>query len=134
MFAPTSFVRRRAPSRAPYTYMVAILATLAATLLLLAPTDAAAQERQRGAEAAGRQPPIIPLTHFFDNPEITGAQISPDGRWLSYLKPWNGKLNIHVRAVEAVGTIAAAAERRMTSETTRPLTDYFWSVGGQVRL
>ena len=82
MFAPTSFVRRRAPSRASYTYMVVILATLAAALLLLAPTDAAAQERRRGAEAAGGQPPIIPLTHFFDNPEITGAQISPDGRWL----------------------------------------------------
>jgi dipeptidyl aminopeptidase/acylaminoacyl peptidase len=133
MFAPTSFVHRRGVvSRA--THIAAALAALAATHLGVGPSDAAAQERPRGAEAAGRQPPIIPLTHFFDNPEITGAQISPDGRWLSYLKPWNGKLNIHVRAVEAVGTNAAAAERRMTSDTTRPVTAYFWSANGQYLL
>lgn len=76
------------------------------------------------APVVDRMPPIIPLTHFFDNPEVAGAQISPDGRWLSFLKPYEGKLNIHVRPV------AGGAERRMTTDTVRPISGYFWSVDG----
>lgn len=73
-------------------------------------------------------PPLIPLTHFFDNPEITGAQISPDGKWLSYLKPYRDKLNVHVRS------LGGGAERRMTSDTTRPVTRYFWSADSRYLL
>jgi hypothetical protein len=101
MLVLTSFVGRRcAASRGLHPSLLAALVSLAVTQLHVAPSVAAAQERQRTAQVAGRTPPIIPLTHFFDNPEITGAQISPDGRWLSYLKPWNGKLNIHVRPAD----------------------------------
>jgi dipeptidyl aminopeptidase/acylaminoacyl peptidase len=74
--------------------------------------------------AAGQLPPIIPLTHFFDNPELAGAQISPDGRWLSFLKPYEGKLNVHVRPLDG------GPERRMTSDTVRPISGYFWAVDG----
>lgn len=74
-----------------------------------------------GQRRSAQLPPLIPLNHFFDNPEITGAQISPDGRWLSFLKPYRDKLNVHIRP------IAGGAERRMTSDTTRPVTGYFWS-------
>lgn len=74
--------------------------------------------------AEDRMPPIIPLTHFFDNPEVAGAQISPDGQWLSFLKPYEGKLNIHVRPV------SGGADRRMTTDTVRPISGYFWSVDG----
>ena len=70
--------------------------------------------------------PLIPLEHFFDNPEITGAQISPDGRWLSYVKPYRGKLNVYVRPVD--GT--EAGERVMTTDTLRPIGQYFWSRDG----
>ena len=76
---------------------------------------------QGGATAAGQLPPIIPITHFFDNPEIAGAQVSPDGRWLSYLKPYQGKLNIHLRP------IAGGEERVMTTDTVRPVSAYFWA-------
>ena len=71
--------------------------------------------------AAAQRAPLIPLEHFFDNPEVAGAQISPDGQWLSYLKPYRGKLNIHVRPV------GGGAERLMTTDTTRPVMGYFWS-------
>ena len=84
-----------------------------------------------GAEAqrrAAQLPPLIPLTHFFDNPEITGAQISPDGKWLSYLKPYRDKLNVHLRS------LGGGAERRMTSDTTRPVTGYFWSADSRYLL
>ena len=81
----------------------------------------ATDAQQRPARQAS-PPPIIPLTHFFDNPEVAGAQISPDGRWLTVLKPYRGKLNIHVRPAGRAG-----AERRLTSDTIRPITGYFWS-------
>lgn len=74
--------------------------------------------------SVAQQPPIIPLEHFFDNPEIAAARISPDGKWLSYLKPYEGKLNIHVRAM------GSKEERRMTGDTVRPVTAYFWSADG----
>jgi dipeptidyl aminopeptidase/acylaminoacyl peptidase len=67
-------------------------------------------------------PPLIPLAHFFDNPEISGAQISPDGQWLSYLKPYRGRMNIHARP------IGGGAERLMTTDTVRPISGYFWSI------
>ena len=69
-------------------------------------------------------PPLIPLERLFDNPEIAGAQISPDGEWLSYLKPYQEKLNIHIRPV------AGGEERRMTADTVRPISGYFWSADG----
>lgn len=84
-------------------------------------------QAQRPAQRA-QLPPLIPLNHFFDNPEITGAQISPDGRWLSFLKPYQDKLNVHIRP------IAGGAERRMTSDTTRPVTGYFWSADSRYLL
>lgn len=53
----------------------------------------------RPALGQAQLPPLIPVRHFFDNPEIAGAQISPDGKWISYLKPYRDKLNIHLRAM-----------------------------------
>lgn len=81
-------------------------------------------EAGQQAPAAGALPPIIPLTQFFDNPEIAGAQISPDGEYLSYLKPYEGKLNVHIRR------LGSQEERVMTRDTVRPVTGYFWSADG----
>lgn len=80
-----------------------------------------------GAAQARTTVPLIPLEHFFDNPEIAGAQISPDGRWLSYLKPYKGKLNVYVRPVDGANT----DERVMTTDTLRPVGQYFWSRDGR---
>ncbi len=71
--------------------------------------------------------PLIPIEHFFDNPEVGGAQISPDGRWLSYVKPYKGKLNVYIRPIN--GT--EADERVMTTDTVRPVGQYFWSRDGK---
>ena len=69
--------------------------------------------------------PIIPVQHFFNPPEIALARISPDGRWLAFLKPYHSKLNLYVRPV------AGGAERRMTADTTRPIYQYYWSADGK---
>jgi len=76
------------------------------------------------AHASAQLPPLIPVEHFFDSPQITFAQISPDGRWLAYLKPYRGKLNIFVRPANG------GEERRLTADTLRPITQYYWSADG----
>jgi hypothetical protein len=37
-----------------------------------------------------QQPPIIDRQLFFGEVQIAGAQISPDGQYLSFLKPYKG--------------------------------------------
>jgi dipeptidyl aminopeptidase/acylaminoacyl peptidase len=118
--------------------------TLVALTAALLAVPAAGRGQTRPAQGrpaasrAGQLPPIIPITHFFDNPEITGAQISPDGRWLSYLKPYKGKLNIYVRrlgaTIPAGGIGRAAGERLMTTDTARAVQAYFWSADAKYLL
>ena len=44
-----------------------------------------------------QQSPIIDRNLFFGEIEIAGAQISPDGQYLSFLKPYKGTRNIWVK-------------------------------------
>ena len=70
-----------------------------------------------------QQPPIIDRQLFFGEIEIAGAQISPDGQYLSFLKPYKGTRNIWVkRASEPF-----SAARPLSAEATRPIRAYFWS-------
>src|SRR2546425_13179100 len=39
-------------------------------------------------------PPIIDRELFFGDPEISGAQISPDGRFIAFIKPFKGTRNV----------------------------------------
>jgi len=73
-------------------------------------------------ESAETVPAVIPVSSFFDNPEIAGAQISPDGEWLSYLKAYQGKLNVFAKR------IGTEDEIQLTADTERPVTGYFWSI------
>ena len=66
--------------------------------------------------------PLIERSKFFGNPSRAGGQISPNGRWLSWLAPRDGVLNIWV-APRADPTAA----RALTDETVRPIRSYFWS-------
>lgn len=70
-----------------------------------------------------RLPPLIDREIFFGDPEIAGAQLSPDGKYLSFLKTHAGQLNIWVKGVEQ----PFEAARPLTADTARPVTAYFWS-------
>ena len=73
--------------------------------------------------ARAQQPPIIDRNLFFGEVQIAGAQISPDGQWVSFLKPYKGTRNIWVKKV----TEPFSAARPMSAEATRPVRNYFWS-------
>ena len=72
-------------------------------------------------------PPLIDRELFFGDPEIAGAQLSPDGTYLSFLKVHKGVLNIWVKELHE----PFEAARPVTADTTRPVRSYFWSQDGR---
>src|SRR5271163_565244 len=70
-----------------------------------------------------QQPPIIDRKFFFGEIQIAGAQISPDGRYLSFLKPYKGTRNIWVKGADE----PFSAARPVSAEASRPVRSYFWS-------
>src|SRR5690242_17338325 len=77
--------------------------------------------------AAAQQPALIDRELFFGNPEYAGAQISPDGKFISFIKPLNGTMNIWVKGVDE----PFDAARPMTNDQARPVRSYFWSRDGK---
>ncbi len=70
-----------------------------------------------------QQPPLIDRSLFFGEVQIAGAQISPDGQYISFLKPYKGTRNIWVKKARE----PFSAARPMSAEATRPIRSYFWS-------
>ena len=64
---------------------------------------------------------LIPLNVLLGHPERTGAQISPDGRRLSYIAPLDGVLNVFV------GEAGTGDERPVTHDTARGIEGYMWA-------
>ena len=67
--------------------------------------------------------PLIDREILFGNPEIMGAKISPDGKSISFIKPYEGMLNIWVKKTDDSFEDA----RPITHDQNRPITSYFWS-------
>jgi dipeptidyl aminopeptidase/acylaminoacyl peptidase len=79
------------------------------------------------AQSKDSMPPLIDREIFFGNPEIAGAQISPDGRFISFIKPYKNVRNIWVKGVSEPFEKA----RVVTAEAKRPIPNYFWSQDGK---
>jgi dipeptidyl aminopeptidase/acylaminoacyl peptidase len=62
----------------------------------------------------------IPLEDFFKNPEKARYQISPDGKYFSYMAPYEKRMNIFV---QEIGTEKAI---QLTTEKDRDISGYFW--------
>ena len=65
--------------------------------------------------------PELPMETFFRNSEKSDYQISPDGKYFSYMAPWESRRNIFI---QQVGSDEAV---RITSERERDLAGYFWA-------
>jgi dipeptidyl aminopeptidase/acylaminoacyl peptidase len=75
-----------------------------------------------GAAAEG-PPPLLDRELFFGNPEIAAAQLSPDGQFVAFLKPWKDTRNIYVKKTSE----AFDKARLVTTEAKRPIPGFFWS-------
>ncbi len=72
-------------------------------------------------------PPLIDRQLFFGDPEISGAQLSPDGKFLAFVKPLKGTRNIWVKRTDE----PFEAAKPITNDTKRPIPGYFWSWDGK---
>ena len=65
---------------------------------------------------------LIPREALFGNPERANVQISPDGKYLSWIAAVDGVLNLWVAPAER-----PAEARAVTGDTARGIRQYFWS-------
>ena len=102
---------------------------LAASLAMIA---AAAQAQQgetmstsTAAEAVASTP-LIPREALYGNLTRSSGMISPDGKWLSWMAPHEGVMNVWMAPASD-----PAAAKRMTNATDRPIPQYFWAPDSQ---
>jgi acetyl esterase/lipase len=69
--------------------------------------------------------PLVPRAKLFGNPTRAQARISPDGRWLSWLAPREGVLNIWLAPLDDIG-----AARAITNDRKRGIRFYAWAYDG----
>ena len=68
----------------------------------------------------------IPVADFFKTPEKAAFLISPDGRYISYLKPYKDRLNIFVQTIDGKNIT------RLTSDTSQNIAYYFWASNNEI--
>ncbi|NBB15993.1 prolyl oligopeptidase family serine peptidase [Caulobacter sp. SLTY] len=74
------------------------------------------------AAAPAAEAPLIPRASFFGNPTKTAGRLSPDGKWMAWIAPRDGVLNIWVAPAAD-----PAAAKPLTDEKQRPIRQYFWA-------
>ncbi|MCK4550276.1 MAG: PD40 domain-containing protein, partial [Candidatus Krumholzibacteria bacterium] len=98
-----------------------------ALLALVAIALMAASAPAEQLDYLDKLPPIIDREIFFSDPEISGGQISPDGMYISFRKPYRGKLNIWVKGKDE----PFEAARPLSADTLRNVRGYGWSKDGK---
>ncbi len=68
----------------------------------------------------------IALEDFFKNPEKTSYQISPDGKYFSYMAPYEKRMNIFIKKRGQDSVI------QLTKETDRNIAGYYWPNNEQI--
>lgn len=96
------------------TILSAAVAALALPMLAFAQAPTAAEKVA--------SVPVIPRSALFGNPEKTQARLSPDGRYVSFIAPRDGVLNVWVGPR---GDPSAA--RPVTNDTKRGIRQHFWA-------
>ena len=63
---------------------------------------------------------------FFKNPEQTRYRISPNGDYYSYMSPYENRMNVYI---QKIGDTEA---KRITDETERDISGYFWANNNRI--
>ena len=66
--------------------------------------------------------PLILRSSLFGNPVKFGALLSPDGKWVSWIAPVNGLLNVWVAPSDK-----PEVGKAITASTDHPISTHFWS-------
>lgn len=65
-----------------------------------------------------------PLRDFFKNPERAYFRLSPDGKHIGFMQPYESRMNIFVQPFDRVGT--SEGIKRVTAETARDIPNFFF--------
>ncbi len=106
--------------------MTPILKMLRVTLLAVTVTTISFGQGAPVAKKSMAAPPLIDREILLGNPEIAGGQLSPDGKFISFMKPYKGVLNIYVKKIEEPFENA-----RQLTNNERPVGGYFWTYDGK---
>lgn len=66
--------------------------------------------------------PLIERAKLFGNPSRAQLRVSPDGKWLSWLAPRDGVMNIWIAPANDV-----SKAKPYTAEKQRPISQHYWS-------
>ncbi|WP_237690864.1 alpha/beta fold hydrolase [Paenibacillus caui] len=80
--------------------------------------------RAAGLEVQGED--VIPLEDFIRQPAQIGFQVSPDGKRMAFMQPWNNRLNVFVK------TFGEEKAVRVTSVTERNIAGFAWENDSQL--
>ena len=97
------------------TLPICLLLPFAISASLAAHATTTAADRIAGTE-------LIPREALFGNPERANVQISPDGKYLSWVAAVDGVLNVWVAPADKPGQAKA-----VTRDKARGIRSYFWS-------
>ncbi|MFN8256301.1 MAG: S9 family peptidase [Bacteroidales bacterium] len=73
-----------------------------------------------GSKVKETPAPLIDMKNFFKNGEKDNFQISPDGKYYSYIASYKDMLNVYVQKIGDNNAI------RVTNDTLRSIWNYFW--------
>src|SRR6478609_8933411 len=118
---PASHRRKLSLERKDFPAMNKLFKSLMCLVLFVAAMGAT--DKDKKTPAASGLPPIIDRELIFGNPEIAAPQLSPDGKYLAFLKPWKDTRNVYVKG----GDEPFSAARLLTTESKRPIAGYFWT-------
>ncbi|UXI68490.1 S9 family peptidase [Tahibacter amnicola] len=96
--------------------------TLLYSALFVSLSSPVAWSAPAAAPASGDAVELISREALFGNPERVNVQMSPDGKYLSWVAPRDGVLNIWVAPSED-----PTKGRAVTDDKARGIRDYFWS-------
>jgi dipeptidyl aminopeptidase/acylaminoacyl peptidase len=75
---------------------------------------------------AGKESGLIPRSILFGNPDKASPELSPDGKYLSFLAPVNGVLNVWVAPTDKPDEAKA-----VTNDKKRGIRSYSWAYTGK---
>ena len=105
------------------SYLATVLSSL---LLMTSCSESKSEQTEDKMKPMEFSTPLLDRELFFGNPEISGGQLSPDGKYISFLKEYNGIMNIWVKTFDEPFENAYPL-----TNSERPMAGYFWTVDGK---
>jgi len=89
-------------------------------------TSVSAKSFTSSSNSTGKEPTLIPRSVLFGNPQKASARVSPNGKWLSFHAPVDGKLNVWVAPADDI-----ASAKPVTDDKKRDIRGHQWAYTGK---